>query len=137
MFDEDDIEWANEWDKELSFECGSGQHVTEIYSIFSGHRKDRRWNFKCSKGVVSDACTWSEKTYQAKPFDYNCPDNYVLSGLQSTHIGEDRIWKFKCCMVSNIYTVNSTLYTTILIGEAVFNQGKTVGMFVFILGTLK
>jgi len=129
VFDEDDIEWANEWDKELSFECGSGQHVTEIYSIFSGYRKDRRWNFKCSNGVVSDACTWSEKTYVKGNIDFNCPDNYVLSGLQSKHQSEDRIWKFKCCMANSYQTSkdNCWSYKLNYWGTTDLNKSNKIG----------
>ena len=64
MFDEDNVEWANEWDSDLDFECDEGQHISEIYSVFSGSRNDRRWSLKCATGFVSNVCSWTSLTVQ-------------------------------------------------------------------------
>ena len=64
MFDEDNVEWANEYDSDLDFECDEGQHISEIYSIFKGLKNDRRWSFKCATGFVSNVCSWTSLTVQ-------------------------------------------------------------------------
>ena len=39
--------WANEFDKEMNFNCPTGKHINGIISEFSTNKKDRKWDFYC------------------------------------------------------------------------------------------
>ena len=75
----------------------------------SNSKEDRRWMWQC-KRIVSGAmssCYWTGyQTNYDEPFIFNCPANYVLSGVNSVHSNkrEDRRWNFYCCVASGYCT---------------------------------
>ncbi|RUS71375.1 hypothetical protein EGW08_020871 [Elysia chlorotica] len=98
------VDYENDWDAPVNFECPEGQLLSTIYSYFSAYRADRRWYFTCrgaeNYGNTYSSCEWSGWTndFDAGAF-YLCPPNTAIAGLASEHNNyfEDRRMKFKCC----------------------------------------
>ncbi|KPP58221.1 hypothetical protein Z043_123973, partial [Scleropages formosus] len=86
---------------------GSIQHKRGTHH---NHHEDRLWGFECKNTFDSSPdCHW---TYYVNDFDqefsFECPSNYVLSGMESYHENkhEDRRWKFYCCRINNFCNSN-------------------------------
>ncbi|XP_036374335.1 hemagglutinin/amebocyte aggregation factor-like [Megalops cyprinoides] len=93
--------WQNEYDHVLSFACPSLSSISKIVSKHDNHHEDRIWDFSCKDTFESSPqCFWSPyANYFDEYLSYSCPDNYVMSGMESYHENkhEDRRWKFYCC----------------------------------------
>ena len=104
--------YQNDWDCVLNVMCNR-HHGEALYSVrssrHSNSKEDRRWMWQC-KRIVSGAmssCYWTGyQTNYDEPFIFNCPANYVLSGVNSVHSNkrEDRRWNFYCCVASGYCT---------------------------------
>ena len=98
------------YDKPFNFSCNDYEHLSGILdSEWSGHHKDRKFNFECQKGFVTTECKWSNKKgAYVNNWDgdlkYECPSDSLITGLESEHNDwfEDRRWNFKCCKVYKI-----------------------------------
>ncbi|KAG9330482.1 hypothetical protein JZ751_024216, partial [Albula glossodonta] len=81
----------------------------------SNDAEDREWGFSCKRTFDSQSeCFWTNYVnYFDERFTFNCPQNYVLSGMSSFHDNgaEDRRWKFYCCRVNN-YCNSNCQWTT-------------------------
>lgn len=54
--------WLNQYDKEFSIVCPTGQAVSRIQSHHDNHYEDRQWNIECRPiGNFSDMCFWTGK----------------------------------------------------------------------------
>ncbi|GFR81675.1 hemagglutinin/amebocyte aggregation factor-like [Elysia marginata] len=99
-----DVEFDNNWDRRLDFECPDGQVITSVYSIHGDKYGDRRFKFGCrapADGAVADFCGWTPNYVNMwkQPVRFVCPNNFGIAGVSSFHHNyyEDRRWKFKCC----------------------------------------
>uniref|UniRef100_A0A8C9T4L3 Si:dkey-14d8.6 n=1 Tax=Scleropages formosus TaxID=113540 RepID=A0A8C9T4L3_SCLFO len=104
------LRWENDYDGVLHFQCPAGQSISKISSTHHNHHEDRLWGFECKNTFDSSPdCHW---TYYVNDFDqefsFECPSNYVLSGMESYHENkhEDRRWKFYCCRINNFCNSN-------------------------------
>ncbi|GFR94782.1 hemagglutinin/amebocyte aggregation factor [Elysia marginata] len=106
-----DVEFNNEWDQPLNFECPEGKVIKSVYSIHDNGREDRRFKLVCGK-APSDAepkqCEWTSDYVNEwdQPVMFLCPANYLVAGIYSVHDNsrEDRRMKFKCCRQPGIKT---------------------------------
>ncbi|GFR94774.1 hemagglutinin/amebocyte aggregation factor [Elysia marginata] len=98
------VDFNNDWDGNLQFECPEDQVIHSVYSIHDSTKEDRRWKFGCSP-TPGDAkpkkCEWTENfvNHLDGPVMFLCPANYLIAGVASVHdnAAEDRRMKFKCC----------------------------------------
>ena len=71
------------------------RHVSN-FSQHVNYYKDRVWNFECKDTFVSEPeCLWSPYVNDLdQEFSFKCPQNYVLTGVNSYHSNyyEDRRW---------------------------------------------
>ncbi|GFR89715.1 hemagglutinin/amebocyte aggregation factor-like [Elysia marginata] len=97
-----DVEFDNNWNSPLDFECPDGQVITSVYSIHGDSYRDRRFKFGCRapvEGAVADFCRWtpSYASVWKAPVAFACPRNFAIAGVSSSYRFEDRRWRFKCC----------------------------------------
>uniref|UniRef100_A0A8C7D425 Dermatopontin n=1 Tax=Oncorhynchus kisutch TaxID=8019 RepID=A0A8C7D425_ONCKI len=89
----------------LQFNCPSRQSISHIKSQHVNYYEDRVWDFECKDTFVSEPeCLWSPYVNDFdQEFSFKCPQNYVLTGVNSYHSNyyEDRRWKFYCCRVNS------------------------------------
>ncbi|XP_074648094.1 uncharacterized protein LOC141903733 [Tubulanus polymorphus] len=93
-------DWANEMDKLLDFTCPTGEYIYSIKSTHSNYYQDRRFEFKCKAGFVSNDCTRSDFVNNMdKLMDYVCPNGGILAGVYAEHSNhyDDRRFKLTCC----------------------------------------
>jgi len=107
--------WVNNWDNKLNFQCPDGEHIYRMKSYHDNGKEDRRWEFFCRKGYVGtdSECSWSgEVNNWDKVLDYTCPNNGIVTGLESRHDNgkEDRRWKVRCCKLA--VKKGTSCYTT-------------------------
>ncbi len=72
----------------LNFDCKSKTALSEIRSIYSTDARDRQFQFKCRKTVSKDfsKCFWTDNVNDFdEPLLFQCPANYVMSGVKSVH----------------------------------------------------
>ncbi|GFR61580.1 hemagglutinin/amebocyte aggregation factor [Elysia marginata] len=111
-----EINFNNDFDGELNFECPANEVFYSIYSVHDNNYEDRRWRFTCRQapaGATPGRCSWTGDYVNTwdEPVSYVCPRNWVLAGVHSYHSNdaEDRRWKFKCCKDSNYLTYSCDL----------------------------
>ncbi|KAA0720723.1 Millepora cytotoxin-1 [Triplophysa tibetana] len=99
-----ELRWENGYDQEVNFACPAGGSISYIKSQHDNRPEDRMWEFGCKHTFdAGTECFW---TPYVNDFDqklnYECPSNYVVSGMSSYHSNkhEDRRWKFYCCRSS-------------------------------------
>uniref|UniRef100_A0A4W5RW22 Hemagglutinin/amebocyte aggregation factor-like n=1 Tax=Hucho hucho TaxID=62062 RepID=A0A4W5RW22_9TELE len=125
------LQWENQFDQPLQFNCPTRQSISHIkrprtnvsdtktsprhsisgleyYNTTSQHDniyEDRSWGFECKDTFVYEPeCHWSPYVNDFdQEFTFECPKNYVLTGMNSYHSNphEDRRWKFYCCRVNS------------------------------------
>ncbi|KAM9407149.1 hemagglutinin/amebocyte aggregation factor-like isoform 2-T2 [Salvelinus alpinus] len=99
------LRWENQFDQPLHFNCPSRQSISHINSQHDNSYEDRVWDFECKDTFVSEPeCHWSPYVNDLEQeFSFKCPNNYVLTGVNSYHSNphEDRRWKFYCCRVNS------------------------------------
>lgn len=104
--------WTSSWsayDEASKVDCPRDSFLSVIESQHDSHREDRRFRYTCSRfqgySYASNTCQWTPN-YQNQ-FDgglsFECPDQYVMTGIESHHDSrhEDRRFKFKCCKMQN------------------------------------
>merc|ERR1712172_369532 len=98
-----EIEWANDFDGQLFFECPEGETISHLLSMHDNGAEDRRWGFEC-KPVADfpfDSCSWTGYVNNFdETFVYECTTGAgVITGMESEHDNhhEDRRWSYKCC----------------------------------------
>ncbi|XP_045555777.1 hemagglutinin/amebocyte aggregation factor [Salmo salar] len=95
------VRWENQLDQPLHFNCPSRQSISYINSQHNNVYEDRVWGFECKDTFVYEPiCHWSPYVNDFdQEFTFQCPKNYVLTGMNSYHSNphEDRRWKFYCC----------------------------------------
>merc|ERR1711892_61225 len=96
------IEWGNDYDGQLYFECPEGSAISHIQSIHDNSHEDRIWGFECA--VVEnlfDSCAWTGYVNNFdETFVYECTAGAgIITGMESEHDNrkEDRRWSYKCC----------------------------------------
>ena len=93
----------NNWDERAWVDCPQNSVVTRIVSEHSNWKEDRKWQFTCSEfsGLKTKSCDkWTDYWNGWKQdFNYDCDNDYVMTGIDSYHDNshEDRKFKFKCC----------------------------------------
>merc|ERR1712215_272530 len=97
-----DLEWANDYDGQLYFECEEGQSISHIESIHDNKYEDRKWGFECAPtGFEFDTCSWTGYVNNFdETFVYECTTGAgIITGMESEHDNhsEDRRWSYKCC----------------------------------------
>ncbi|KAJ8315212.1 hypothetical protein KUTeg_007362 [Tegillarca granosa] len=95
--------WLNRLDQPLYFECPSGQSIYKIRSKHYNHEEDRQWDLQCRDSSAYGSCFWTGFLNQYDGLvSHRCPNNAVVSGMYSEHSNhhEDRIFKVKCCSLS-------------------------------------
>ncbi|RUS86139.1 hypothetical protein EGW08_006087 [Elysia chlorotica] len=109
------VDYVNNWDGPVDFECPDAESIGYLYSIHSNTAEDRRWKIACRKppsGAEVRKCEWTPNyvNQNDRTLLYMCPANYVISGVKSVHSNrdEDRRYKFKCCKDSNYVTTSCT-----------------------------
>ncbi|EGD82345.1 hypothetical protein PTSG_03009 [Salpingoeca rosetta] len=95
------VTYSNNFDQPLSYNCPSGQGISQIYSYHDNGKEDRRWGFECTSygaGASSVTTTTNYLNNFDQPVDYLCNTNQFLDGVYSYHDNgpEDRRWKFRC-----------------------------------------
>ncbi|XP_075066466.1 hemagglutinin/amebocyte aggregation factor-like [Mixophyes fleayi] len=94
--------YENDFDKPFTFICPFGSVVTGMGSYYDMRTEDRRWQYYCCEGEVEVTrnCKWSDYVNVVqKPFRWDTPVNYYLTGVYSSHDSavEDRLWKYYYC----------------------------------------
>ncbi|GFR73219.1 hemagglutinin/amebocyte aggregation factor [Elysia marginata] len=116
----EDVEYDNEFAKNLNFECPQDQVITSVYSAFDGFAVDRRFKFGCSPtpgNAKPRKCVWTDgfvnKVESAMAF--MCPANHLIAGVASVYdnVSSDRRMKIKCCRRPGFRT-NSCYFTDYL-----------------------
>jgi hypothetical protein len=89
-------------DKSL-IDCPVDSVLGEIKSTFKGiFVKDRLWSYTCHRfnNWTTDDCRWTDwvSSYDEE-FDFECGDQHVIAGMESSYhtFDQDRRFKFKCC----------------------------------------
>ena len=94
--------WKNGFDRKLDFSCPPNNYIYKIFSKHSNTCEDRKWDFGCRKGPVTDNCYWTgyRNEYDAE-LNYKAPWNTVITGMRSIHSNkkEDRRYAFRYCKV--------------------------------------
>ena len=98
--------WQNNYDQELTVDCGDTSALYRVRSQHSNGAEDRQWLWECRTVVDTafDDCQWTGYLNSFdQPIYYQCDHNYVLTGVNSYHDNgaEDRRWKAKCCKSSD------------------------------------
>ncbi|XP_055793758.1 hemagglutinin/amebocyte aggregation factor-like isoform X2 [Salvelinus fontinalis] len=105
-----ELGWENRYDQPLHFNCPSRKSISHINSQHVNYYEDRVWDFECKDTFVSEPeCHWSPYVNDFdQEFSFKCPNNYVLTGVNSYHSNyhEDRRWKFYCCRVNSYCNQN-------------------------------
>ncbi|XP_024228663.1 hemagglutinin/amebocyte aggregation factor isoform X2 [Oncorhynchus tshawytscha] len=100
-----ELRWEKLFDQPLQFNCPSRQSISHVKSQHVNYYEDRVWDFECKDTFVSEPeCLWSPYVNDFdQEFSFKCPQNYVLTGVNSYHSNyyEDRRWKFYCCRVNS------------------------------------
>jgi len=104
-------DYKNSWNGRLSYTVPTNRMITGFYSNHNNDREDRRWRFYSgsASGVSCHAGGWSTWANQWEgSLSFTCKNNQALNGVYSYHNNGkgDRLWKFKCCSVSNAYLRN-------------------------------
>jgi len=88
------------YDQPSDLKCPPGQMIYSISSNHSLWHRDRTFSIYCreSNRLVNQTVQTNYTNDYDQSFDFKCPENYVLSGIQSIHSNkhEDRIFKFTC-----------------------------------------
>jgi len=98
-----EIEWANDYDGQLFFECPEGETISHLISMHDNDKEDRRWGFECTplSNFAFDSCSWTGYVNNFdETFVYECTTGAgVITGMESEHDNgkEDRRWSYKCC----------------------------------------
>ena len=83
--------------------CGKGEAIYEFKGRYIKDKRDREFQFGCTKVGESSTCHWTGylNKYDG-PLNHVC-DGYI-GGIESVHDSgkEDRIWKFYCCTTNDI-----------------------------------
>merc|ERR1719209_255477 len=83
-----EIEWANDYDGQLFFECPSGESIFHLISMHDNKHEDRRWGFECKPvDIPFDSCAWTGyvNNYD-ETFVYECTNGAgVVTGMESEH----------------------------------------------------
>ncbi|CAL1540932.1 unnamed protein product, partial [Lymnaea stagnalis] len=99
---------------EWTFECPPGTSLKMLLSapVFQNH--DRLWNFTCSATdakIANATCEWSDYANDFnKLFNFQCPDDGIIKGIESTYNGYDRRYKFLCCSTTG-YIAHACQFT--------------------------
>ncbi|GFS20251.1 hemagglutinin/amebocyte aggregation factor [Elysia marginata] len=111
-----EIEFDNEWEGELDFECDRPEMIHGIYSVHSNKVDDRKFRFDCTQapsGATPGKCQWTDDFVNRydETVMYACPANMILAGVKSffRKKSEDRIMRFKCCKDSGVLTTGCTI----------------------------
>ncbi|GFR94794.1 hemagglutinin/amebocyte aggregation factor [Elysia marginata] len=98
------VDFVNDLDHNLNFECPAGEVIKSIYSVHDDSTQDRRFKFGCGpppKKVEPIKCEWTEGfvNHWDGPVMFMCPPNHLVAGVSSVHDNnyQDRRMKFKCC----------------------------------------
>jgi len=99
--------WDAQWQRDCTGQNSGNAALIGGISYHSGFFEDRRWTFYCGhllSGYETYDCSWTSNYVNQfkQDVDYVCPNNGILRGISSYHIGgstEDRRWKFECCQV--------------------------------------
>ncbi|XP_046551997.1 hemagglutinin/amebocyte aggregation factor-like isoform X2 [Haliotis rubra] len=101
--------YVNDFDKPVLYQCPRGNSIASWESYHSNHHEDRRHRFTCQKTPELGKCQWSGYVNQFdKPISFQCPNNGVISGVNSYHSNhhEDRRFKFYCCSLKGKHLVH-------------------------------
>ena len=106
------MQWQNNYDGVLNVECSDKQGLYRVVSQYSSPTRDRQWQWDCHEVTKTTftECYWTDNWENVwdEPFFFQCPANYILTGVNSIHSNyyEDRRWKFRCCHAENHFTKN-------------------------------
>ncbi|XP_069748468.1 dermatopontin [Narcine bancroftii] len=99
-----DVHWINQYRQGFNFQCPSGEALVVVQSYYDKSQgSDRLWSFECmptsyEMGEVTE-CWWDDIMRAGIEWDYSCPRNGIISGVQSQYFESvlDREWQFLCC----------------------------------------
>ncbi|XP_067663438.1 uncharacterized protein [Haliotis asinina] len=100
--------YVNDFDRPVLFQCPPGKSIASWESYHNNHHEDRRHRFTCQTTPELGECQWSGYVNDFdQPVSYQCPNNGVISGVNSFHNNhhEDRRFKFYCCSVRDRHLV--------------------------------
>jgi hypothetical protein len=104
--------YHNDFDEDLKECCTARQGMYKVKSINSDKHKDRAWRWDC-RNVVSSGpvigCDTSDYVNEFDlPFNFMCPVNQNINGVESYHKDKhgDCRWKFTCCGIENRITAS-------------------------------
>lgn len=96
-----DVTWATPLRAEWTFECTNETTLKILQSANIAGYHDRQWNFQCggSDAKLKGApCEWSAYVNDYNQlFNFQCPNDGVITGLASYYYSSDRRYQFLCC----------------------------------------
>lgn len=100
--------YVNDFDQLVNYKCPHNGFITGVRSVYSGHHRDRRFNFRCChvSGLRAHSCqTTLYQNQWDKEIRYQVPNGYFLVGVTSVHHNrhEDRRYKFEICQFSRVF----------------------------------
>ncbi|CAL1540937.1 unnamed protein product [Lymnaea stagnalis] len=109
-----DVSWMTELYAEWKFECFNGTTLKTLQSAQVISQHDRQWSFYCGgvdSKVKNVACEWSAYTNDfGLPFNFQCPNDGIITGMASYSNGNDRRYQFLCCFPTG-YVAHACQFT--------------------------
>ncbi|CAL1540936.1 unnamed protein product [Lymnaea stagnalis] len=109
-----DVAWMTPLSTSWAFECpnGSGLKILQSASIYATN--DRQWSFTCGDddaALTNLTCEWSPYVNDYYwMFNFQCPNEGVVTGMASDHNGYDRRHTFLCCFPTG-YIAHACVFT--------------------------
>ncbi|CAL1540935.1 unnamed protein product [Lymnaea stagnalis] len=109
-----DVEWTTPARSEWSFECPNGRSLKLLQSARDVANNDRLWTFGCGGNdskITNVTCEWSAYANDfGQTFNYQCPNDGVITGMASYYAGTDRRYQFLCCFPTG-YIAHACVFT--------------------------